>query len=220
MNLLPRHSFALQYTHVATAICIATHRVLRMHYAIAVSITEICLIRMCQLLHRHTLCLAAPPPLAHVVTSPPLQVPPDGAAFVTYVKLSAVCPVPISRGNNAPLHTVIVPFCNISAVMFALIRLIPMRQAILLYGLIRHPLSADCGRQSVPPCYNPAAAVCSISNQHQGVAPCNSLNGCFSPSSDDPSSMHQPLGTPHTPHGRTLTYDTLTFGSLNVGAWR
>ena len=217
MNLLRRHSFALHYTHVATAICIATHRVLRMHYAIAVSITGICLIRMCQLLHRHTLCLAAPPPLAHVVTSPPLQVPPDGAADVTYVNLSTVCPVPISRGNSAPLHTVIVPFCNISAVIFALIRLVLMRQAILLYALIRHLLSADCGRQSVAPCYNPAAPVCSISKQHQGVPPCTSLNGCFSPGSDDPSSMHQPLGTPHTPHARTLTYDTLTFGSLNVG---
>ena len=171
VNLLRRHSFALHYTHVATAICIATHRVLRMHYAIAVSITGICLIKMCQLLHRDTLCLAAPPPLAHVVTSPPLQVPPDGAADVAYVNLSAVCPVPISRGNSAPLHTVIVPFCNISAVILALIRIILMRQAILLYALIRHPLSADCGRQGDPPCYNPAASVCSISKQHQGVPP-------------------------------------------------
>ena len=217
MNLLRRHSFALHYTHVATAICIATHRVLRMHYAIAVSISANCLIRMCQLLHRHTLCFAAPPPLAHVVTYPPLQVPPDGAANVTHVNLSTVCPVPISRGNSAPLHTVIVPFCNISAIIFALIRLILMRQAILLYALIRHPLSADCGRQSVPPCYNPTAPVCSVSRQRQGVPPCNSLNGCFSPGSDDPSSMHQPLDTPHSPHARTLTYDTLTFGSLNVG---
>ena len=118
MNLLRRHSFALHYTHVATAICIATHRVLRMHYAIAVSIAANCLIRMCQLLHRHTLCFAAPPPLAHVVMSPPLQVPPDGAADVTYVNLPTVCPVPMSRGNSAPLHTVIVPFCNISAQSF------------------------------------------------------------------------------------------------------
>ena len=158
MNLLRRHSFALHYTHVATAICIATHRVLRMHYAITVSDAGFCLLRMCQLLHCHTLRIAAPPPLAHVVTSPPLQVPPDGAADVTYMNLSTVRLVPISRGNSAPLHTVIVPFCNISAIIFALIRLILMRQDILLYALIRHPSSANCGRQSVPPCYKPRCA--------------------------------------------------------------
>ena len=217
MNLLRQHSFALHHTHVATAICIATHRVLRMHYAIAISVAGFCMLRMCQLLHRHTMRFPAPLPLAHIVTSPPLQVPPDGAADVTYMNLPTVCPVTVSRGNSAHLHTIIVPYCNFSAIIFALSRLILTRHAILLYALIRHLHSADCGSQSATPCYNPAAPVSSTSEQRQGVPPCNSQNGCLSPSSGDPSSMHQPTGTPHTPHARTHTYDTLTFGSLNVG---